>query len=159
MPSLFSSEKSAKAPMADAETPITPTTPNDLPLPVLQSTNSISSRRKRKKSARFEALTVHWANMKRRIGTGTAPSSSSVGSTGDSHNTRRPNQDAIHEEDKEDVDEVVVDRAWSEEIKSSVTQSDHGASPEKSTSHQLVCAINVRNSVYVLISTLAWYEP
>ncbi|EPQ56119.1 hypothetical protein GLOTRDRAFT_74634 [Gloeophyllum trabeum ATCC 11539] len=34
------------------------------------------------------------------------------------------------------VDEVVVDRAWSEEIKSSATQSEHGGSPEKTGSHQ-----------------------
>lgn len=41
------------------------------------------------------------------------------------------------EEEREEVDEVVVDRAWSEDIKSSIALSDAGAgvSPEKSDGH------------------------
>lgn len=35
------------------------------------------------------------------------------------------------------VDEIVVDRAWTDDIKSSVSHSEHGANPEKSGgSHQ-----------------------
>lgn len=109
----------------------------DLPLPppVVQS-NSTSSRNRRghQKSARFSALSIYWANFKKRIGTGTAPSSSSVvgESAGDSNFGRKRD---INSSDQ--VDEVVVDRSWTEEIKSSVSHSDHGGNPEKSGgSHQ-----------------------
>jgi osomolarity two-component system, sensor histidine kinase SLN1 len=41
--------------------------------------------------------------------------------------------------DDAEVDEIVVDRTWSEDLKSSTVPSDHGGSPEKSgaASHQL----------------------
>ncbi|KAF5373287.1 hypothetical protein D9615_007374 [Tricholomella constricta] len=98
---------------------------DNLPLPVL------ASRRKRK-SARVGGLAVHWAQFKRRVGTGTAPSSSSLvgDSAGESNNTRR--MEGPIQSDDDEVNEVVVDRVWSEDIKSSITHSDHGGSPEKS---------------------------
>ncbi|KAF8892172.1 hypothetical protein BD779DRAFT_1784373 [Infundibulicybe gibba] len=112
-----------------------------LPAPVLQSqaSQSISARRPKRKSARI-GLTVHWARFKKRIGTGTAPSSSSLvgDSAGDSAHAPQLNGTGKRQDDDQDiVDEVVVDRMWSGEIKSSISHSDHGASPEKSGgSHQ-----------------------
>jgi osomolarity two-component system sensor histidine kinase SLN1 len=115
-------------------TPATSTAVDSLPIPVLQNTgtHSVSSRRK-KKSARIGGLSVHWAKFKRRVGTGTAPSSSSLigESAAESSYTRRMEASA-NQGDSEEVNEVVVDRIWSEEIKSSVSHSEHGASPEKS---------------------------
>lgn len=69
---------------------------------------------------------------KRRLGTGTAPSSSSLigESAAESSYTKRMEGAARGDEDE--VNEVVVDRIWSEDIKSSTTHSEHGASPEKS---------------------------
>jgi hypothetical protein len=57
------------------------------------------------------------------------------GSTAGSVNTRPT---TATDDEKEEVDEIVVDRTWSEEIKSSVAHSDAGAaaSPEKSNGHQ-----------------------
>lgn len=121
--------------------PVTSIPPeNLLPVPVIQGTGSATGKGKTaKKSARIgtprgRGLSVHWATFKKRIGTGTAPSTSSMiggdSSAADSTN-RRPTMD----EEKEDVDEVVVDRTWSEEIKSSVAHSEAGVSPEKSNSH------------------------
>lgn len=117
----------------------TSTAVDSLPIPVLQSTgsNSVASRRKRK-SARI-GLSVHWAKFKRRVGTGTAPSSSSLigESAAASSYTRRLDRNAALG-DHDEVDEVVVDRVWSEEIKSSTTHSEYGVSPEKSgTSHPI----------------------
>ncbi|KAJ3504573.1 hypothetical protein NLJ89_g7867 [Agrocybe chaxingu] len=87
-------------------------------------------------TARVGGLTVHWARFKKRIGTGTAPSSSSH--IGDSAvETGYSRRMEMAPEANDVVDEVVVDRVWTEEIKSSVTHSDNGASPEKSGgSHQ-----------------------
>lgn len=90
---------------------------------------------KQKKNARVSGgLRVHWATLKRRIGTGTAPSTSSVmadSSNNGSYHRRPQPDDGIDE----DVDEVVVDRQWSEDLKSSVAHSEAGGSPEKSDGH------------------------
>ncbi|KDR80820.1 hypothetical protein GALMADRAFT_241276 [Galerina marginata CBS 339.88] len=111
----------------------TPTTStaidHSLPPPVLQSSAASQSRR-RKKSARINGLSVHWARFKKRLGTGTAPSSSSqIGESAAEHSyTRRMEMS----ETSDYVDEVVVDRTWTDEIKSSISHSEHGGSPEKS---------------------------
>lgn len=111
-------------------TPATSTALDTLPVPVLACTTSFSIRHKRK-SARFGAFAVYWAKLKRRIGTGTAPSCSSVvgDSAAESCYTRR-----MEAQSDGEVNEVVVDRVWSEEIKSSVSHSEQGATPEKSGS-------------------------
>lgn len=111
-----------------------------LPAPVLHTPRADnaannSNQAKRKKNARVSGgLRVHWATIKRRIGTGTAPSTSSVMADSSANGSyhRRPQPD---EGLDEDVDEVVVDRAWSEDIKSSVAHSETGGSPEKSDGH------------------------
>ena len=111
----------------------TPTTRDQsLPPPVLQ--NGFTSQSSRKKRARVGGLSVHWARFKRRMGTGTAPSSSSLmlESAAEHSYTRR--METL--ENSDFVDEVVVDRVWTEEIKSSVSHSEHGGTPEKSASQQ-----------------------
>jgi len=108
--------------------PATSTGPDDsLPVPVLQ--NSATSSKKR------TGLTARWASFKGRIGSGTAPSISSlIGDTVDSDHTHRAEteQEKALGQEKIEVDEIVVDRGWSDEIKSSISHSEHGASPEKS---------------------------
>ena len=109
-----------------------------LPPPVLQTNTTINHnpcRRIRRKSTRFDGLSVHWAKFKRRIGTGTAPSSSSQ--VGDCTMDTSYIQRMELAQENDNVDEVVVDRVWNEEIKSIESHSDLGASPEKSgESHQ-----------------------
>ena len=104
----------------------------DLPLPppaVHSTSGSSRNRNGRRKAARFNTLSVYWANFRKRIGTGTAPSSSSVvgESTAEFYPSRK-----VDVEQTDQVDEIVVDRAWTEDIKSSVSHSEHGANPEKS---------------------------
>ncbi|CCM01334.1 uncharacterized protein FIBRA_03383 [Fibroporia radiculosa] len=116
--------------------PVSPMTlQSSLPLPA----SAYGKRGKVKKNARVNAgLRVHWAQFKRRIGTGTAPSTSSAlepDESGDSYSNGIARQ-IVQSEDEEGVDEVVVDREWSDEIKSSsITHSEHGGTPEKSSNH------------------------
>ena len=119
-----------------------------------------------KKSARIAlvpTLRVYWANLRRRLGTGTSPSTSSVFDdsapstsatpppTAHAHSTpqsrahlagaktpaaagtlqQQRQQQLLEAEDDDVVDEVVVDRNWSEEIRSSVSQSDAGGLPDR----------------------------
>ncbi|EED83762.1 predicted protein [Postia placenta Mad-698-R] len=128
-----------KHPHTTVTAPVSSTTLHatlSLPPPVVQGSVS-SGRRGKKKSARVNGgLRVHWAQFKRRIGTGTAPSTSSAlepDDSGDSSSNAQMRQDAQHEVEDDGVDEVVVDREWSDEIKSSsITHSEHGGTPEKS---------------------------
>ncbi|KAI0364370.1 hypothetical protein BV20DRAFT_974568 [Pilatotrama ljubarskyi] len=113
-----------------------------LPPPVQQDDRNSTGRRSRiKKTARVHGgLRVRWDRFVRKLGSGTAPSSSSNfdESVGDSSGYPRSRQDQHAYPDGQDdqVDEVVVDREWSDEIKSSsVTHSEHGGSPEKTGSN------------------------
>ncbi|KDQ61452.1 hypothetical protein JAAARDRAFT_510766 [Jaapia argillacea MUCL 33604] len=112
-----------------------------LPPPAVHRRHSgtSSSPTKHRKTARINmGMRVHWARFKKRIGTGSAPSTSSaiLGSSASSAHPVVPQTDDARDEE-DFVDEVVVDRNWSEELKSSVT-SEHGGSPEKSGgSHQV----------------------
>jgi osomolarity two-component system, sensor histidine kinase SLN1 len=148
MPTLRTlAEKGRNSSNAGMPTPATSTAVDDtLPVPVLARNPSFSIRRKRK-SARFGGFAVYWAKLKRSVGTGTAPSSSSVvgDSAAESSYTRRMEAHS----DGEEVNEVVVDRVWSEEIKSSVSQSEHGATPEKSgSSHPMGPSSSDHDSLY-----------
>lgn len=134
--------------------PMATATVEGLPPPVLAG-GSVSSRRTNRKRVRVDrGLAAHWARLKRRMGTGTAPSTSShvyevrlsapcnmriysrfrQTSAGDSsvylHRTclKRPEE----EEDCGEVDEVVVDRQWSDEIKSTVPSENGGNGHERS---------------------------
>lgn len=113
-------------------TPTTSTAVDDtLPAPVVQARNASFSVRRKRKSARFGGFAVHWARLKRRVGTGTTPSSScSIVGGGATESSYAHRMEA--QSDGEEVNEVVVDRVWSEEIKSSISHSDYVTSPEKS---------------------------
>jgi osomolarity two-component system, sensor histidine kinase SLN1 len=147
MPTLRSLvEKSRNSSNAGMPTPATSTAVDDsLPIPVLARTTSFSN--PKRKSARFGGFTVYLAKLKRRIGTGTAPSSSSVvgDSAAESSYTRRMEARSEGEE----VDEVVVDRVWSDDIKSSISHSEYGPTPEKagSTSHPIGPSVSDHDSL------------
>ncbi|KAI1791886.1 hypothetical protein LXA43DRAFT_888392 [Ganoderma leucocontextum] len=121
--------------------------PSDgLPPPVSFSSDisSPGRRSRHKKTARFSAgLRVHWDRFVRKLGSGTSPSSSSnlddsVGESSGYPRSRIGGPVGEAQLQDERVDEVVVDREWSDEIKSSsVTHSEHGGSPDKSGSNPL----------------------
>lgn len=79
-------------------------------------------------------LRMQWERLCRRIGAGTAPSSSSAfeESTGDSSGYSRAAAKQAAEDPDQQVDEVVVDREWADELKSSsTTHSEHGGTPDR----------------------------
>ncbi|KAG6902561.1 hypothetical protein C0995_014950 [Termitomyces sp. Mi166 len=79
----------------------------------------------------WNAVVALWSSFKRRLGTVQAPSSSSViDESAESHVVEMP--DGPVQNDDDVVDEVIVDRVWSEDFTSSATHSDHIGSPEKS---------------------------
>ncbi|KIP05565.1 hypothetical protein PHLGIDRAFT_128820 [Phlebiopsis gigantea 11061_1 CR5-6] len=105
----------------------------DLPPPV-QATVTFGDRRRKQKRTRISlGLHVHWDRFLRKLGSGTAPSTSSAldESSGDSIGYNRSRLGAAVITEDAEVDEVVVDREWSGDIKSSV-HSGHGGTPEKS---------------------------
>ncbi|KAI0738700.1 hypothetical protein C8Q80DRAFT_1113412 [Daedaleopsis nitida] len=128
--------------MAPEKTAVQIQLPDDqLPPPVLHEANSSGRRSRTKKNARVSGgVRVHWDRFVRKLGSGTAPSSSSnfEESVGESSGYVRSRQGQAHTEPPDDcrVDEVVVDREWSDEIKSSsVTHSEHDGTPNKSGSN------------------------
>ncbi|KAI0689456.1 hypothetical protein C8T65DRAFT_746171 [Cerioporus squamosus] len=89
-----------------------------LPPPVLADASSGGRRSRTKKNARVGSggLRVHWDRFVRKLGSGTAPSTSSAF------------DDSVGESSVE----------WSDEIKSSsITHSEHGGTPEKTGSNHL----------------------
>ena len=107
-----------------------------LPLPVTQPISTLTSDRRIRQHQKF-GWKVYWTRFKRRIGTGTEPSSSSVvGENGaESAYARRLAEHQIEGPWGDDhiVDEVVVDRAWTEGIQTSTTPySECGITDRKS---------------------------
>jgi osomolarity two-component system, sensor histidine kinase SLN1 len=111
-----------------------------LPPPAIHSGrySLASHRRKNSKKIRFYGLKSFWEGFKERMGTGTAPSSSTFGddATADrsyTYHGKRAAPDDDYEDDE--LDEVVVDRIWSDEYHSTISHlSEHEqqSSPEKS---------------------------
>lgn len=107
-----------------------------LPVPATHGERySIASGRRKASGARFSVIRLAWQHFKRHLGTGSAPSSSSVHdeSAADSMYLKK-----VENCDRDWVDEVVVDRVWSEEFTSTVSQSEGKGSPAKSSSNQQV---------------------
>jgi osomolarity two-component system sensor histidine kinase SLN1 len=74
----------------------------------------------------------HWARLRRRLGAGTSPSTSSLvddSAAGSNAGLRGDAQGESQYGEDTEVDEVVVDRNWSDEIKSSVSLSEQNTSP------------------------------
>lgn len=116
----------------------TPFPPDDiLPPPVQASAYPTVDRRRPKRTRISLGLHMRWERFLRKLGSGTAPSTSSAldESTGDSATafgtSLQSRKLIVPAEDDAEVDEVVVDREWTADLKSSV-HSEHGGSPEKS---------------------------
>ena len=117
---------------SDPEAPVLPLPAAAIPTPFNRP----------KKTIRIDGgrgVRVYWARFRRRLGTGTSPSTSSLvdGSTQGSSNDgpRSDGQGVRQGEDDAEVDEVVVDRNWSDEIKSSVSLSEQDISPDRPNGH------------------------
>ncbi|KAG6908899.1 hypothetical protein DXG01_002877 [Tephrocybe rancida] len=111
---------------------VAPNGVNDTPPLANTASRSSSARRKRKNSV--GALGTLWAKFMRRVGTGTAPSTSSLIDDSAEESQAVPMVEGPVPNDNGMVDEVVVDRTWSEDI--TKTDSDHDASPGESGGSQ-----------------------
>jgi hypothetical protein len=101
-----------------------------LPPPVIAKQYGIEYQVRKQTKFNQSRLRVHWDNFTRRLGNGTAPSTSSVpdGSTVDgSHRMREPPPGLSDDE----VDEVVVERVWFEEQNTPSTETESLAPIEK----------------------------
>ncbi len=135
----------------------TATEHHGLPPPVTQSgivtTIELCNRKK------VGGFSFYWARFKKRIGTGTAPSSSSlVGeSAAERAYTRRAAEQ--YEEGNNDgiVDEIVVDRTWTEEIQTSVS-SECVPTLEKTPSQQHIQS-SVESASIVYEGLWSFWKP
>ena len=99
---------------------------------------------RQKKTLRIDggpSLRVYWTRFRRRLGAGTAPSTSSLvdsSAQGSNDGPRSDTQGGHQGEDDAEVDEVVVDRNWSDDIKSSVSLSEQDISLDRSGGHHHV---------------------
>jgi len=94
-----------------------------LPPPVIAKQYGIDCPARRQAKFSQSKLRVHWDNFTRRLGNGTAPSTSSVldcSTVDGSHRAREP----IPGQPDDEVDEVVVDRAWFDERNSPSTETE-----------------------------------
>ena len=124
-----------------------------LPLPVTQASPALSHHRRKPKYNWRD----YWAQFKRRIGTGTEPSSSSAigeSATATAYTRRVAEQHAEWVVDGI-VDEVVVDRVWTEGMQSSTTHhSERGITPEKSPSQH-----DQRSNNGTSVEYNGWWKP
>lgn len=104
-----------------------------LPPPVTQSNLASANGHRNQKAARVGGLSFYWVQFRKRLGSGSSPSSSSLvgGSAAESAYTRRVAERYAEGDGEGIVDEIVVDRAWTEELHTSMTpHSECGVTPE-----------------------------
>jgi len=112
-----------------------------LPPPAIQTNTFGPNRARHKKSTRI-SFPVRWTSLMRRIGTTALPSTSSHGDKS-AESAGSPPKITDASETNEEVDEIIVDRAWSEETKTSICHSEHRGSPEKvGESHQNMTSLD-----------------
>lgn len=117
-----------------AVTPVPDVDMDGLPPPVLADRQPEGRRGTKQKKTRISlGMHVRWDRFLRKLGSGTAPSTSSAidESIGESSGYSRRGVRPGGEDVDALVDEVVVDREWSVEIKSSIHSGEHGT-PDKS---------------------------
>ncbi len=117
-----------------------PEAPVILPPPAV--TVSTTARRQ-KKTIRINGahrVRVHWGRFRRRLGTDASPSTPSLvedSATANNPDFRTDSDNSSPDDDNAEleVDEVIVDRNWTDDTKSSVSLSEQNISPEKSGGH------------------------
>ena len=130
-------------PDSDPEAPV-------LPPPAAAITTTYNRPKKTLRIDGGPGLRVYWTRFRRRLGAGTAPSTSSLvdsSAQGSNDGLRSDSQGGRQGEDEAEVDEVVVDRNWSDEIKSSVSLSEQDISLDRPGHHHIAGPNTDRDSV------------
>jgi len=126
---------------------------DSLPLPVQACVNNSVSRRRGGWGPCTSTLAASWVRFKRRLVPETVPSAPSCieGTLAGSTSLRVDGPSRGYGGDGEEVDEIVVNRTWSEELKGSasrsITHSDLGTSPEISDETCLATSLRDRESL------------
>jgi len=101
----------------------TPTEPVLLPIPATTKLDPSAATSKRRRLSWFpRSLRVHWTEFKKRLATGTAPSTSSLYDDGTSASIH--GKEPVPGQPEDEVDEVVVDREWTEDTRKTTTKSE-----------------------------------
>ncbi|KAI9458429.1 hypothetical protein BJY52DRAFT_430616 [Lactarius psammicola] len=115
-----------------------PEAPVILPPPAVTVSTTARGQKKTIRINVAHHIRVHWGRFRRRLGTDVSPSTPSLVEDSVAANNidfRTDSDNSSPDEDNAEVDEVVVDRNWSDDIKSSVSLSEQNISPEKSGGH------------------------
>lgn len=132
-----------------------------LPVPIALAGPSGSARPKMKKTARFAGLKVHWTRFTKRIGADSPSDSSAVADSSLESNQLRNGHRAGDDADDNEVDEIVVDRDWSEDLRSSLNHSSNRGHTRSADSHAQIGTSLGRSTSSVpeeshLLSGLFW---
>jgi len=101
----------------------TPINPVLLPIPVTAKLDPSAAPSERWDPLWFtRSLRIRWVEFKKRLGTGTAPSTSSV--RDDSTTGSVYGKDPVPGQPEDEVDEVVVDREWTDDTRKTTTKSE-----------------------------------
>lgn len=115
-----------------------------LPPPAVTISTTVQRQKKTIRINGAHRIRVHCGRFRRRLGAGTSPSTSLIedSAAANSADFRTDSDNSPPDEDNAQVDEVVVDRNWSDDIKSSISLSEQNISPGKldgpSTDHESV---------------------
>jgi hypothetical protein len=134
LPPRSSRSLSLDEPDSDPEAPV-------LPPPAAAITTTYNRPKKTLRIDGGRGLRVYWIRFCRRLGAATAPSTSSLvdsSAQGSNDGFRSDTQRGRQGGDEAEVDEVVVDRNWSGEIKSSVSLSEQDISLDRPGGHHHV---------------------
>ncbi|KAF9653820.1 hypothetical protein BDM02DRAFT_3215706 [Thelephora ganbajun] len=145
--------------------PATPIDPILLPIPVTTKLDPSPASPKRKGPPWLNrSLKVHWIEFKKRLGTGTAPSTSSVhdySATGSIHD-----KEPVPGQPDDEVDEIVVDREWAEDARRTTTKSEsaHPLNDSRqpggtSTDHESFATVEgfwARSTILIILRWRLW---
>ena len=115
------------------DVPLVPQEFLQLPVPVVLAGPAGSSRRRKTKTARFAGIKVHCTRFIKRIDADSPSDSSAVADSSLEGNQTRQRTDGDVEGDG--VDEIVVDRDWTEDPRSSLNQPSERVPTRSSDSH------------------------
>ena len=110
-----------------------PVAPVILPLPAVTVSTTAQRQKKPVHINGAHRVRVYWGRFRHRLGAGASLSTPSLveDSTAANNDFHTDSDSSSPGEDNVEVDEVVVDRNWSEDTKSSVSLSEQSISPEK----------------------------
>jgi hypothetical protein len=126
-----------------------------LPPPVVATSTPYNRPKKTIRIDGGRRLGVHWTRFRRRLGAGTSPSTSSLVEDSAPSSSVDPKGGSQYD-DYAEVDEVVVDRNWSDEIKSSVSLSEQDISLDRPVGHHPTTGPSTDRDSVALNTTGFW---